>query len=513
MNSLKDSAMPAREGRAPRVPNRRPWFVLLLAAFTPFSVTAQIQEAWVARYNNGITNGTNQAVKITLDGNGNIYVTGFSQNNNTNLGYVTIKYAASGTQLWAVRYDDTNYPTATPSACALDTNNDVILTGSAATVKYDPNGNQLWCAPYAGTALAVDASGNAAVTGFDTIFGTVKLNSFGTNLWMQSYPSACGASTGQSIVVDTNGNFYVAGNYPYFCERGLSDFELLLIKYGSNGNPIWTNTYIYGSGPRWQSEGAAFRAGNLYLAGNFVGGGVSRGYVVFVYDANANFVWSAFANTYGYSRDYASALDQSGCTVMTGQMPTSFNPGPAFSYGTMKLGTNGAPLWTSFYPVTAVSTGVANAIAVDSGNNSYVTGYSPDAKGTNDIVTIKYDPNGNQVWLQRYSSPGGGNAAGNAIAVDNNGNVYVTGYDTTAAGGTEIVTIKYSPVTLQHRPDGTVILQAQGSPGKRFDIEASQDLLKWLDLGTFLADTNGLLQFDDTNAPNYPARFYHTTPQ
>jgi hypothetical protein len=70
----------------------------------------------------------------------------------------------------------------------------------------------------------------------------------------------------------------------------------------------------------------------------------------------------------------------------------------------------------------------------------------------NDIVTIKYGPNGNQIWLQRYSSPGNGNAAGNAIAVDNNGNVYVTGYDTTAAGGTEIVTIKYSPVTLQRAP-------------------------------------------------------------
>jgi hypothetical protein len=27
------------------------------------------------------------------------------------------------------------------------------------------------------------------------------------------------------------------------------------------------------------------------------------------------------------------------------------------------------------------------------------------------------------------------------------------------------------------------------------------------------AHTNGLLQFDDTNAPNYPARFYYTNPR
>jgi hypothetical protein len=98
-------------------------------------IQAQIQQAWVARYNNGIANGTNQAVKMALDSAGNIYVTGFSQNTNINLGYVTIKYAPNGTQVWASRYDSTNYPTATPAAMVLDSSNDVIITGSALTVR------------------------------------------------------------------------------------------------------------------------------------------------------------------------------------------------------------------------------------------------------------------------------------------------------------------------------------------------------------------------------------------
>ena len=76
-----------------------------------------------------------------------------------------------------------------------------------------------------------------------------------------------------------------------------------------------------------------------------------------------------------------------------------------------------------------------------------------------------------------------------------------------------MVTIKYAPFTLQPRSDGSVLLQAQGAPGESFDIEASSDLLNWLDLGSVLADTNGLMQFDDTNATNYPARFYSTKPQ
>jgi hypothetical protein len=66
---------------------------------------------------------------------------------------------------------------------------------------------------------------------------------------------------------------------------------------------------------------------------------------------------------------------------------------------------------------------------------------------------------------------------------------------------------------LKRRSDGTVILQAQGLPGESFDIQASADLQSWLDLGIFTADTNGLLQFDDTNAPNFSSRFYFTNPQ
>ena len=88
----------------PRTLNSR-WAVVALAlitcALSSGNGTAQIQQAWVARYNNGITAGTNQAVKMALDSAGNIYVAGFSQNASSNFGYVTIKYAPNGNQLWA----------------------------------------------------------------------------------------------------------------------------------------------------------------------------------------------------------------------------------------------------------------------------------------------------------------------------------------------------------------------------------------------------------------------------
>jgi len=37
--------------------------------------------------------------------------------------------------------------------------------------------------------------------------------------------------------------------------------------------------------------------------------------------------------------------------------------------------------------------------------------------------------------------------------------------------------------------------------------------MNWLDLGSILADSNGVAQFQDTNASNYNRRFYVTTPQ
>jgi hypothetical protein len=75
------------------------------------------------------------------------------------------------------------------------------------------------------------------------------------------------------------------------------------------------------------------------------------------------------------------------------------------------------------------------------------------------------------------------------------------------------VTIKYIPISIKPQGNGTVMIQASGSPGEMFDIEASTNLQNWLDLGTVLADTNGLMQFNDTNATQYNARFYYTKPQ
>jgi hypothetical protein len=482
-------------------------FILLYPVAS--STYGQIQQAWVARYNNGITNGTNQAVKMTLDSAANVYITGFSQNSASNLGYVTIKYAPNGNQLWATRYDSTNYPSATPTGLVLDNSNNVITTGSAMTVKYDFNGNQLWTAPYSGTALAVDPGANVYVTGFGTNFNTVKLNTAGSNEWFTRYVDV-GPTLSQVVLVDGGTNIYIAGADTWVYFRGGYYVQLAIVKYDSNGNQLWVASNEQGPAASVRIEGAALDgANNLYLAADY--DPYIEHYVTFMCSAGGSILWTAFDPTGDlYSQPHGLVVDTSANVIVTGDDAYDY---PNTSYGTYKLNTNGAYVWTNLYPKSVVGISVATSIITDQADNCYVTGYSPGTKSGNDIVTIKYDQNGNQVWLQRYHGPGNGDDAGNAIAVDNNGNVYVTGYETTAAGGTEIVTIKYSPVTLQRRSDGTVLLQAQGTNGESFDFQASTDLMNWLDLGSVLADSNGLAQFADTNASNYNWRFYFTSPQ
>jgi hypothetical protein len=496
---------------------RRAGVVLALISYTLSSGngTAQVQQTWVARYNNGITNGTNQAVKIALDSTGNIYITGFSQNANSYLGYVTIKYAPNGNPLWATRYDSSNYPSATPAGLALDSSNNVIVTGSAVTVKYDSNGNRLWTAPYAGSALAVDSNANIYVAGFSQDFGTVKLTPQGSNAWLTTYVETYGPTVSQSVLVDSGNNIYVSGldSYIFITNNGIiygPYVTLTTIKYGTNGNQIWKASEAPApENSNVQVEGAVLDdANNLYLVS---GWGDDYAYVTFKYASNGSLVWAAYDPTRGnFSQARGLTLDKSANVIVTGKNAFYY---PNASYGTYKVSTNGAYVWTNLYPKSVVGVSVATSIAIDQANNCYISGYSPGTNSGNDIVTIKYDPKGNQVWLQRYNGPGNGDDAGNAIAVDDNGNVYVTGYETTTAGGTEIVTIKYSPVTLQRRADGTVLLRAQGSPGESFDLQGSTDLMNWLDLGSILADSNGVAQFADTNASNYNQRFYVTSPQ
>lgn len=95
--------------------------------------------------------------------------------------------------------------------------------------------------------------------------------------------------------------------------------------------------------------------------------------------------------------------------------------------------------WMKLYNCTSPGQNVSLQILVDPSGNVYSVGYTecPDA-GT-DIVIIKYNPNGQQLWATR-SGLGGDDYPRCALLV--NGYIYVTGWNMLPQGNKRVVTIK-----------------------------------------------------------------------
>jgi hypothetical protein len=72
-----------------------------------------------------------------------------------------------------------------------------------------------------------------------------------------------------------------------------------------------------------------------------------------------------------------------------------------------------------------------------------VTGYSQGGIPDDDYATVSYDSYGNQRWVKRYNGPGNVSDVADGIAVDDSGNVYVTGYSHGDGTDNDYATIKY----------------------------------------------------------------------
>lgn len=87
----------------------------------------------------------------------------------------------------------------------------------------------------------------------------------------------------------------------------------------------------------------------------------------------------------------------------------------------------------------------ALALATDDLGNIYVTGYVTSGTGNVDFCTIKYNSEGKQVWQSpaTYNGPGNGEDRAFGIVVDSDRNVIVTGYSTGQGSLSDWTTIKY----------------------------------------------------------------------
>ena len=375
---------------------------------------------------------------ITVDSDGNVYVAGYSgsawgspiSDYTGGLEAFVTKLDRNGMRLWHTFLGNADRDWA--YAISVDKTGNIYVAGESSgtwgnpinnfsggrdafVAKLNNKGELQWNTFLGGNdfdygfGIALDNVGNVYVTGFSyAAWGTpvndftggaydafaAKLNGNGVLQW-NTFLGGTGGDEGEAIAVDKNGKVYVAGG---------SD--------AAWGSPI--NTY---------TEGYDAFAAQL--------------------DENGVMLWNTFLGGTGSDFGLALALDVNSNLYLTGDSSLSWgSPVNSFTAGrdicTVKLNSNGVIQWHTFLGGDDNDRG--NGIAVDDSGNVYVGGYSYAAwgspvtafAGTNDALIVQLNNSG---VLQWHTFLGGSDSDyGRAVAIDEGNNVYITGSSRTNWG-------------------------------------------------------------------------------
>ncbi|HIE06037.1 MAG TPA: hypothetical protein EYP58_04475 [bacterium (Candidatus Stahlbacteria)] len=121
--------------------------------------------------------------------------------------------------------------------------------------------------------------------------------------------------------------------------------------------------------------------------------------------------------------------------------------------------------WVRRYDGPASKVDGGMAIAVDNDGNVYVTGRSANTPSTFECTTIKYDSSGTEQWISKYHGPAtsGYTDTGWCITVDNGNNIYVAAASRDSLTIDDIATIKYNPA------GDTLWIRRYNGPGDDYD--------------------------------------------
>ena len=273
-------------------------------------------------------------------------------------------------------------------------------------------------------------------------------------LWVKQ-AGGTSVDIGNSIAVDANGNSYITGNFEGSATFGTTTLissgsdDIFFAKMDINGNWLWAKqaggiSYDYGRGIAVDDNGNSYITGEFEESATFGTTTLtsSGSYDIFVakLDSSGNWLWAKQAWGIGEDVGFSIAVDAKGNSYITGVFMESANFGTTtltssgdYDIFVAKLDINSNWLWAKQAGGTDDDYG--NGIAVDANGNSYVTGYFSESatfgtttltsSGDIDIFVAKLDSSGNWLWANQA---GGTNCDyGHGIAVDDNGNSYIIG--------------------------------------------------------------------------------------
>lgn len=263
-----------------------------------------------------------------------------------------------------------------------------------------------------------------------------------------------------SSAMDSQGNTYVTGWHVIEETAAGDDYlvDIVTIKYDKYGNQVWADhfprTVAWGQANR-EAEAwgiAVDRAGNVYVAGH-IGVPVNDDCLILKYAAShrqgdgPEWVRIISGDAGRHDQFWNVAVGADGFIYVTGRITQTTPTGYTTNLITIKYAPNGDELWRSIYDGPDQLADVGLSVAVDPGNrNVFVTGYSyrNTTAGTRaSMVTLMYDAASGAIrWVRRYDGPVNGHNEGVSLALDPEGNVYVSG-SSQGTGSFDFATIKY----------------------------------------------------------------------
>ena len=269
-----------------------------------------------------------------------------------------------------------------------------------------------------------------------------------------------GVDLSVGAAADPYGNLFITGFTSGALQgTGQGDYDAWVAKFNSQGNQVFLNQFGTSGADQAQSISTDNR-GNFYLSGSTTGnlfgtlqtpGGDAW---VAKYDNNGVQLWARqFTNpdpnsnanaSFGVDVDPAGNVYVSGLTIKPNLNPQIFQNFPAQddSFVT-KFDVNGNQQW--FTEIGSFFFDENYDIAVDNNGNSYISGWTQGLVRESDPVrqTLKYDAlvakvdtTGQLQWIQQLGSANFGQEFSWGIDTDSQGNVYATGWTNGLLGTT-----------------------------------------------------------------------------
>lgn len=333
------------------------------------------------------------------------------------------------------------------------------------TLTIDQTPGNYWLA-YSGQGTSIakdsvhDSSGNAYIVGDLTVSGNLsdifvaKLDSSSAIVWQRRLHSTS-ADVGNSIVLDTTGNVYIAGstNGAGFVAKYNNSGTLIWQKILTDGNTnefkklatdSFNNVYVLGLSSaskyqilvkynsagvlQWQKKltygvltstddfiGLSVSgSGNTYVCGTTTNGTTTNGFMI-KYDSSGNISWQKSMTIWPRQL----IVDASENIYITGSDTAS-------GVYVAKYNINGELQWSTTN--TQYFSTLGHDIALDYNNNLYILVRSPSQPASYNMSLLKFSPAGVMHWARYLAiNHAAGNSLGYSISIDAYDNVYVSG--------------------------------------------------------------------------------------